>query len=175
MATPNHAGDQPLPTPRRRQPSSSAQQVAGKLQGRPGNSPPPVSKRQARRKRAKRRRKRLQDGSTPLSFLSAFGHMTLREMDTRAVLKGVHTLGLSASHAISRPLMYHAQPWREVHYHTTHATSGLEGGARASLQGLCQKRALEDHVQPRGERQTIRSSIPYTQPSMAAPPSISIR
>ena len=27
-------------------------------------------------------------------------------MDTRAVLKGVHTLGLSASHAISRPLMY---------------------------------------------------------------------
>ena len=32
--------------------------------------------------------------------------MTLREMDTRAVLKGVHTLGLSASHAISRSLMY---------------------------------------------------------------------
>ena len=31
--------------------------------------------------------------------------MTLREMDTRSVLKGVHTLGLSASHAISRPLM----------------------------------------------------------------------
>jgi len=31
--------------------------------------------------------------------------MTLREMDTRAVLKGVHTLGLSASHTIPRPLM----------------------------------------------------------------------
>ncbi len=31
--------------------------------------------------------------------------MTLREMDTRAVLKGVHTLGLNASHAIPRPLM----------------------------------------------------------------------
>lgn len=31
--------------------------------------------------------------------------MTLREMDTRAVLKGVHTLGLSASRTISRPLM----------------------------------------------------------------------
>ena len=31
--------------------------------------------------------------------------MTLREMDTRAVLKGVHTLGLNANHAMSRPLM----------------------------------------------------------------------
>ena len=40
-----------------------------------------------------------------MSFLSAFGHMTLREMDTRAVLKGVHTLGLNANHAMSRPLM----------------------------------------------------------------------
>ena len=31
--------------------------------------------------------------------------MTLREMDTRALLKGVHTLGFSAHHAITRPLM----------------------------------------------------------------------
>ena len=31
--------------------------------------------------------------------------MTLREMDTRALLKGVHTLGFSARHAINRPLM----------------------------------------------------------------------
>ena len=31
--------------------------------------------------------------------------MTLREMDTRAVLKGVHTLGLRTGHIISRPLM----------------------------------------------------------------------
>ena len=31
--------------------------------------------------------------------------MTLREMDTRAVLKCVHTLGLNANHTMSRPLM----------------------------------------------------------------------
>ena len=31
--------------------------------------------------------------------------MTLREMDTRALLKGVHTLGFGAHHAITRPLM----------------------------------------------------------------------
>ena len=31
--------------------------------------------------------------------------MTLREMDTRALLKGVHTLGFNANHAINRPLM----------------------------------------------------------------------
>lgn len=31
--------------------------------------------------------------------------MTLREMDTRALLKGVHTLGFGAQHAITRPLM----------------------------------------------------------------------
>ena len=31
--------------------------------------------------------------------------MTLREMDTRALLKGVHTLGFSARHTINRPLM----------------------------------------------------------------------
>ena len=31
--------------------------------------------------------------------------MTLRDMDTRAVVKGVHTLGLDARHTMSRPLM----------------------------------------------------------------------
>lgn len=31
--------------------------------------------------------------------------MTLREMDTRALVKGVHTLGFSARHAMTRPLM----------------------------------------------------------------------
>ena len=81
-------------------PTPHPEHVSGKLQGRPGITPPPVSKRQARRKRAKRRRKRLQDGSTPLSFLSAFGHMTLRDMDTRAVVKGVHTLGLDARYHV---------------------------------------------------------------------------
>ena len=74
--------------------------------------------------------------------------MTLREMDTRAVLKGVHTLGLSASHAISRPLMYMLSRGGKFIITPRMPHQDLEGRARAGLQGLCQERALEDHVQP---------------------------
>ena len=78
--------------------------LPGKWKGRTGNSPPPASKRHARRKRARRRRRRLQDGATPLSILSAFGQKTLRELDTRQRLKGVHTLSLPSDFTMTYAL-----------------------------------------------------------------------
>ena len=41
--------------------------------------------------------------------------MTVRAMDTRARLKGVHTLGLGADHSMSTPAHAPAQQRREIH------------------------------------------------------------